>query len=79
MKGENGYTASRCAEVFAPLYFYAEQSSLQTVTAVLFLAAISAYDQGLIEDRDSVSLAAVRMPHKLTHQTESNARSAHAV
>lgn len=29
-------------------------SVTQNVTAVLFLAAISGYDQGLIEDRDSV-------------------------
>lgn len=51
----------------------------QNVTAVLFLAAISGYDQGLIEDRDSV------MRHPQVNNilsdvlSESNARSSHAV
>jgi guanine nucleotide-binding protein subunit alpha, other len=47
------------------------------VQAILFLAAISGYDQGLLEDRHGVSCP--RVYQRQTNSTESNDRGAHAI
>lgn len=53
--GGSGYTALKYALQCHGRGSHADVCP-QNVTAVLFLAAISGYDQGLIEDRDSVRM-----------------------
>jgi hypothetical protein len=47
---------SQYIDLHLPVVSAKTELALQNVTAVLFLAALSGYDQGLIEDRDSVSV-----------------------
>jgi G-protein alpha subunit len=52
--------------------------AFDNVNAILFVAAISGYDQALMEDRDGVSNFAVESTHTLTC-VESNGRSSQLV